>query len=254
MIFNILYSKLNNSKTLVKINMEQAIEKNTVFRYERKFTVSSASRGEIISRIKNHPAFFREIFAPRQVNNIYFDTPALKFYRDNEIGISERKKVRVRWYGELFQKIGSPKLEYKIKSGLLGTKWTFEVQPFEMKEKFSTAFISSVLDRSYVPKPILEDLKMLSPSLINCYKRTYFLSADKQFRLTFDEDLSYYRVATFHPNILRKKEQENAFVIELKYSEESDEMANLITSRFPYRLDKSSKYVNGIHLTRIKKG
>ncbi len=234
--------------------MEQAFKRNTVFRYERKFTVSSANRGDILSRIKNHPAFFREIFAPRQVNNIYFDTPALKFYRDNEIGISERKKVRIRWYGGLFQKIGSPKLEYKIKSGLLGTKWTFDVQPFEMEEQFSAAYISAILNSSYLPKQILEDLKMLSPSLINCYKRTYFLSADKQFRLTFDEDLSYYRVGAFRSDFLRKKEQDNAFVIELKYPEEADETANRITSALPYRLDKSSKYVNGIKLTRIKKG
>ncbi len=224
--------------------------KSSTFRYERKFTIQSADSTAILARIKQHPAFFREIFSARQINNIYFDTPALKFYRDNEIGIAERKKVRIRWYGDLFQKVQKPKLEYKIKSGLLGTKWTFDLHPFEMDTNFSTANISTILNQSDLPPAIREDISMLSPTLINCYKRTYFLSADKAFRLTFDEELSYYRVGALRPNFLRKKMQENAFVIELKYAEKLDKEAHHISTKFPYRMDKSSKYVNGIQLTK----
>ena len=35
-------------------------------------------------------------------------------------------------------------------------------------------------------------------------------------------------------------------ILELKYQEEYDEEANSIINQFPFRLSKSSKYVNGI--------
>ena len=228
--------------------MPQHLNKNTSYRYERKFTATVAHRSEILARIKMHPAFFREIYHARQVNNIYLDTPALKFYNDNKIGISDRKKVRIRWYDDLFGDIISPKLEYKIKSGLLGTKWTFDVAPMSVNKGFSNKYLSGILFNSDLPPEIMEDLKMLSPALLNSYRRTYFLSADQKYRLTLDEQLHFYRPAASDNIIQSKKELKNRFILELKYDQYADEYANHISTLFPYRLDKSSKYVTGIDL------
>ncbi|HHM21804.1 MAG TPA: VTC domain-containing protein, partial [Bacteroidetes bacterium] len=146
----------------------------SAYRYERKFTATAAHRSELISHIKNHPAFFREIYHTRQVNNIYFDTPALKFYNDNITGISQRKKVRIRWYGKTEGQIVSPKLEFKIKSGQVGTKWVLDMADFEMGREFSKKYIFDILKKSDLPAAILEDIKILSPTLVNSYRRTYF--------------------------------------------------------------------------------
>ena len=225
---------------------------NANFRFERKFTAAGTSRSLFVNQIKRHPAFFREIFYTRQVNNIYFDTPALKFYDDNKIGVSERKKVRIRWYGKTNGKIVAPKLEYKIKSGQLGTKWTFDLMDFEMGTGFSKKYIFNIIRQSNLPEEILEDLKLLSPTLINSYHRTYYLSADQKYRLTFDEQLHFFRPNNLGGSLkFPPRLQSNHFIMELKYAQSEDANANYISKLFPYRLDKSSKYVTGIDLTRM---
>ena len=232
--------------------MSLSFKKNTAYRFERKFTAAGADRFPFLVHIKNHPAFFREIFYTRQVNNIYFDTPSLTFYDDNKVGISERKKVRIRWYGNIDGKIISPKLEYKIKSGLLGTKWTFDLKDFEMGNNFSKNYIFDIFQQSNLPEEIVEDLKSLAPALINSYRRTYFLSGDQKYRLTFDEHLKFYRPNNLGGTLKSPlKSQSNHFILELKYAQSEDARANHIAKLFPYRLDKSSKYVTGIDLTRI---
>ncbi len=83
-------------------------------RYERKFMVTAMSLRAIESRIKLHPSYFREAYSQRYINNIYFDTQTLKYYHENERGVSNREKVRIRWYGDTFGAIQNPKLEIKI--------------------------------------------------------------------------------------------------------------------------------------------
>lgn len=227
--------------------MIQHFNKNTPYRYERKFTATAAHRSEFIIQIKKHPAFFIEIYHTRQINNIYFDTLGLQFFNDNVIGIAKRKKVRIRWYGDVNGKVIAPKLEYKIKSGLLGTKWTFDLVDFDITNGLSKKLIPDIFLQSNLPPEILADLKLLSPTLINSYQRTYFLSADKRYRLTFDENLKYYHPRRFQ-NKQKCVEEKNRFILELKYGQEEDEQANHISKLFPFRLDKSSKYVQGVEI------
>ena len=46
---------------------------NLDFRYERKFLVKSVSYHWITHFIKMNSAMFQPAYAPRQINNIYFD-------------------------------------------------------------------------------------------------------------------------------------------------------------------------------------
>ena len=90
------------------------IEKNHNYRFERKFTIpDSYNLKHVESLIKRNTFLFREVFHERQVNNIYFDTAAYNDYFDNVLGVSDRKKIRIRWYGDTFGAIKKPKLEIK---------------------------------------------------------------------------------------------------------------------------------------------
>lgn len=241
--------------------MEKAVNDNTdfieamnippQFRYERKFTVEQPGKAQVLYHIKKHPAQFREIFYPRQINNIYLDTPQFKFYVNNEIGIADRKKVRIRWYGSTFGQVLRPKLEYKIKAGLLGDKWGFDLVSFEVSPGFHNRTLAEIFKASDLPNPVLEDLRFLRPSLLNAYRRTYFLSADGRFRLTLDEQMCYYRIDHPHSNFIYSVPDPTHFIIELKYVPEEDDGANRIAQHFPYRLNKSSKYVNGVVALRL---
>ena len=77
-------------------------------RYERKFLTSYLSKPEVEDIIRLHPASFSEIYHARYVNNIYFDTFSFSSYKENLGCISDRTKVRIRWYGEVFGYIEEP--------------------------------------------------------------------------------------------------------------------------------------------------
>ena len=105
------------------------IEKNK-FRYERKFVVPYLDKEETLQVIFSNTYFFKEIFYERQVNNIYFDSLDMDSYFDNILGNSDRSKIRIRWYGEI-ENVEKPVLEIKIKKGLVGTKLSYPLKPFE---------------------------------------------------------------------------------------------------------------------------
>ena len=203
---------------------------------------------EVESYLKLHPAFFREIFQERTVNNIYFDTCDFKNFMDNVNGNSERKKVRIRWYGELFGKIEKPVLEYKIKSSIVGKKESYPIKGFSLDATFDYATVVDVIKQSNVPEIVKEDFQYVEPALLNNYKRKYFLSSDKNYRVTIDRDLAYYNIKKNNNLFLSKFQKHQTIIVELKYNSQLDNQANSISTLFPFRLTKSSKYVNGVDI------
>jgi len=219
-------------------------------RFERKF-VSCLSKQAVEHEVKKNPALFSEIFHERYINNIYLDTNNLTYYYDNVIGNSYRKKVRIRWYGELFGKINSPVLEYKIKSGLVGNKFSFPLKSFVLEKDFSIDNLFELFEKSDLPENILFELKKLKPDLVNRYKRKYFRTFNKKYRITIDTDLNYYSISRRFNTFLSNVKNDNSVILELKYDIDDDSKANQITNHFPFRLSKSSKYVNGIEKTHF---
>ena len=226
-------------------------KKDSNKRYERKCRVENTNRHQVWHLIKHHPAFFKAIYQPRQINNIYFDSLQFKYYKANEIGIANRKKVRIRWYGPIANIAKQPQLEIKIKNGLVGDKLVYPLPAFSLTNKFTPQFFVDLAATYQVPKTILEELRSLRPTLFNTYQRSYFQSVDKNFRLTFDEDMMFYRPNFLSNQQLKGKQTIGSFIIELKYQLAHDPLARKIFQQFPYRLTKNSKYVNGIDLLQL---
>ncbi len=218
------------------------------YRYERKFVVPTTfSTTEIEQSIKQNTFLFREVFYQRKINNIYFDTENYNDYFDNVLGVSNRKKIRIRWYGDTFGEIKNPVLEIKIKKGVVGDKWSYKLQPFTLNESFSNKTIQQVFKNSGLPLPILESVKHVFPTLLNSYERKYYLSANNKFRVTMDFDLLYYKINRNFNKFFAKPATDINKIVELKYGLESDNMASAVSTQFPFRLSKNSKYVNGIN-------
>ena len=218
------------------------------YRYERKYVIKGFYNKEIETTLKLHPAFFREIFHPRHINNIYFDDLFFKNYKENVNGDAERVKIRIRWYGDFFGDVSKPVLEYKIKKGLLGKKESYKLNPFRFTPKLTFDDIKDMIDSSDLPLHVREDFKKIIPTLVNRYKRKYFLSANKKYRVTIDNNLEYFKVSTHNNNFVQKFKDLHSTVVELKYDATDDNTANIISTLFPYRVSKNSKYVNGIDL------
>ena len=218
----------------------------TSFRYERKFLVSGLSKYEIESIVKNHPAMFMEAYPQRYVNNIYLDTNSMAYYFDNVEGLSQRLKVRIRWYGNQFGFIEKPVLEFKIKKGLVGGKDTFPLNSFHLNEKHSQKVQQELFTKSGLPDALIEYLKPLRFSLLNRYSRKYFESADRKFRITIDFDMEFYKLHPANNSFNEKIIDYSTTVVELKYSDKHDDLARSIANSFPFRVTKSSKYASGI--------
>lgn len=218
----------------------------TQFRYERKFVSSFMSRYEVESIIKLHPAMFSEIYHQRFVNNLYLDNPRFSSYFDNEDGVSERVKTRIRWYDDLFGTVTEPYLELKVKKEFLGGKLRFPLKSFCLDEDCSLQALQNVFDGSDLPGLLREQLKSMGFALINRYTRKYFESADHKFRITIDFDLEYFRINDFRNSFTERLTDRQKVILELKYDQADDDQARFITNQLPFRLTKSSKYAMGI--------
>ena len=218
-----------------------------ISRYERKFVVSDMHYSGILQAVRNHPSAFGVIYHPRYINNIYFDSNDLDFFYDNVSGRGSRKKARIRWYGDLEGNIDKPVLEFKVREGYLGNKLSFPLKPFVLDDTFNTEVLKRVFADSALPDWAFEIMQHLSPSLLNRYSREYFVSFDEKFRLTIDSDLSYHAIEPVHNSFLRSYRSED-FIVEVKYDFLNDKDAPFVTANLPFRLTKSSKYVNGMEL------
>jgi hypothetical protein len=212
-------------------------------RYERKFVIFDLGVAEMEALIRFHPAVFREIYHARYVNNVYFDTPSLDHYHANVRGIADRVKCRIRWYGKPTGPIAMPVLELKRKHGLLGTKESHPLQPFDLDDRFDARL---VLEKSDLTPKLRFELASLRPMLMNRYRRRYFLSHDGKYRLTLDSELAYRTVGPGVARFPAWLPGDGRVIVELKFAVGGEEGASRIATRFPFRLTRSSKYVLGI--------
>ena len=103
-----------------------------------------------------------------------------------------------------------------------------------------------------IKEKIKEKIKDLEAVFINRYYRKYFLSADKNFRITIDTQMSYYTFNPMKNNFLHRIENNDEVIVELKYiSSENDIKVRKISNELPFILTKSSKYVTGIDLLQL---
>lgn len=214
------------------------------FRYERKYLIKQLSKYDVENIIKFHPAMFSEIFHQRFVNNLYFDSYQLNNYYENIEGVKNRIKVRIRWYGKLFGYIEKPYLEVKIKKGELGQKLSYSLTPFTLSK--NTKIVEILESFVKFNDFYLIEFNSLIPTLLNRYSRKYFQSCSNNYRITVDNDLSYYHINNENNNFLNHYYDSNSVILELKYGQDFDREASYISSIFPFRISKNSKYVNGV--------
>ena len=219
------------------------INKNN-WRCELKFIIIGQSSESVFSLIKTHPAMFSEIYHERKINNIYCDTLNFHTFSDNVMGIADRLKVRIRWYGETFSSIEKPILEFKIKSGLAGRKEYFRMKPLSIDKETTANYISQEINNTKVTSAAKKVLLVTKPVLINNYFRRYFISSCKNFRITFDTNLMFYSFLGRR----RSAVPANQNILEIKFNKSNLINSNNVTNHFPFRVNKSSKYITGLNL------
>ena len=166
----------------------------TESRIERKFFIPNKLPQEIEAIIMCNSALFKEIFKQRRVNNIYFDTFKRNSFWQNIEGDPKKKKYRIRWYDIQNGDIQKPVLEYKIKDGIAGKKYSIPIRPFDISSNSWYQNIVNSISKSDLSYSLFKEIDTLEPTLFNFYDRKYFLSKDKKFRLTLDTNMNYFNV------------------------------------------------------------
>ena len=215
-------------------------------RYERKFAIYDLDLHAIRMVLSLNPAAFTSIFKPRYINNIYLDTPQRDSFHQTVAGATPRKKVRIRWYGDMMGTIVNPLLEFKIKEGLTGYKITLPLAEFTLGTNFTRKDLDHLLTVSRIPADIRHELSFLEPALLNRYHRSYYLSGSKNIRTTVDTNLTFHPIFSSPAQFLGYSSSDCVTVVETKYAPEADPEAAAIASAFPFRVTKFSKYVTGI--------
>lgn len=214
-------------------------------RYERKYRIEQLSPAAVRQTVRLLPHGFRVAYEERVVNNIYFDTPDFIKIRENRDGISNRKKLRVRWYGDLRGEEAT--LEIKGKKNMLGTKDFFKTKfsDFKNLKELTDFVLTATNSRNYELRPVI----------LNQYKRTYFVTSDQKIRITVDENLRFFPLfdkGSVTPVSTIFDADESFWmnspyaILELKYERGNEQYANEIAQYLPFRLTKFSKFATGM--------
>ena len=217
------------------------------YRFERKYVVHDDFQ-TVLHGVRLSPGLFRTAFPPRDVNNIYFDTPDRRHYWENVAGLADRVKVRIRWYGPMLGLAPKPTLEIKVKRGLVGMKQSYKLPPISIENPLRVAFLRDWLLKAELPESEIARMLSLQPVLLNRYHRHYFVAPDHQLRLTVDSRLRFNRVdgGTNHLSNHVHPAHTDMTVIELKYPAEFSRREEEVAQALPFRLSRMSKYVFGL--------
>lgn len=221
-------------------------EKSLETRYEIKQAYSDLRLPELRSWVQVHPAGFHTAYPARRVNSIYFDTHGLDTFNDHISGVPVRRKLRYRWYGDDLRVARNGQVEVKNKSELAGWKLIEKLEADFVLENSNWAGLIDQM-RGASSGVIKELLSISRPVVLTVYYREYFVSADRQVRLTIDSRLKgYSQFLTSRPNINFSQPGDGQIILELKSDiNQAAELADML-SHFPVRAGRYSKFVTNI--------
>jgi hypothetical protein len=219
--------------------MAKKLDDKNAWRFERKYELSlqefiQFEKLILLSDLSTlHP--------DRQINNCYFDSITNNAYTESVEGYSEKMKVRVRWYGALFNTV-KPILEFKLKQNHSNKKESFKLFQTTINQDFNWKDYAKEVQKYIHETYNLTILNRLEPALINTYKRSYYSNFDKSFRLTVDSKLKF--ISPKNKLSYKSPQEIGSYIIELKSNNE-----NLIRN-FPVakNLGKFSKFATGLQL------
>jgi hypothetical protein len=216
------------------------------YRYEIKFILDQADLTSAMTWLYSSTSA-RSTYPPRFVNSIYFDDPGYSSVRDNLAGISDRKKIRLRWYhNDKIEDISGLKLEVKCRNGRLGNKESFDLKSMEDKLlELEYRKLSSEIEEHVGGHEDFMIDEYLSPSLHVSYCREYFEDMSG-IRYTFDKPISFYG-ALPHSRIFQNTEIPYPNIImEIKFDpNKKDEVSDMLRS-LSLTPKRHSKYLVGL--------
>ena len=212
-------------------------------RYEIKYQLSKGDYFNLSSYLKC--INLKESFKSRIVNSIYYDDAEFKLYENSVFGLSQRFKIRGRFYDKESNILN---FEKKTRIGDLGYKNIIHNKFFH--NKIPLIYNNNISDKiTEIPKRIFEKY---SPVAYISYKRKYFTYDN--LRITIDRNIKSwtikYNKSFFY---LTRPYFFNHCIMELKIGKDSIfnyQLIQRIVSEFNLIECKNSKYDKAIKSLR----
>jgi SPX domain protein involved in polyphosphate accumulation len=212
---------------------------NKVNRFERKWVYRANEHLTLINALIKSNLFFYKQYPDRRVNSIYFDDINCSSIIENLDGVSKKKKIRIRWYGEK-SKLINPMLEIKSKKGFETNKKTYQINELNdltFKNFKNLELIKNIVNSKNKTKNIIY------PILTTHYDRQYLVSNNGCVRATVD-----YNLKSVHLKNLSQidiiKNFSSTCILEVKYPTNLDKYVRQNLSEMTLRLSRNSKYIN----------
>jgi hypothetical protein len=213
------------------------------YRTELKYTGDLVAVGAALEWLHQSPEFFRQQYPQRQVNNVYFDTFDFDDATDNLIGLSDREKLRLRWYGREHRS-GAAKIEYKMKRRSMGSKSMHALELPDLSSMDARSLSRYMLEHCQRSSRLRIDSRAFNPTVFLNYQREYFINRIQNVRFTVDTGIQFCRIRRLGRGVLGRAMQPMPYtVLEVKFDLEHAAHAARALAGFPLRADRHSKYL-----------
>ncbi|MCI5138595.1 MAG: VTC domain-containing protein [Candidatus Electrothrix sp. AR1] len=214
---------------------------NRDYRYEIKFVLNEINLTAALNWIYTSTNL-RKKFKGRYVNSLYFDDLEYRAVRDNLAGISQRQKIRLRWYRHA-DRVNGLVLEQKNREDRYGSKNRFPVGDSRLTER-------PIADiNRYIGQLLLENIVSAdtyhTASLHIEYYRQYF-EDNNGLRLTFDREISFKNIISYCSINMLPAASYPAVVMELKFTPELKIYVAELLRSLPLTPKRHSKYLVGL--------
>lgn len=155
-----------------------------------------------------------------RIRSMYFDTYERKSYRENDAGVEERKKYRIRVYDNPKDYIRL-EIKHKLKGKNIKEGCQLSIETYQQIMDRTLRFDSAhpkALNQLYLDMY----MNLLRPSIIVEYERTAIVYDIGNVRITFDRNISYsHKFEFFLDDEIPKTPllPSNKHVFEVKYDE-----------------------------------
>ena len=208
------------------------------FRYETKIPLEKGQYIELQAWLLGALYKPRETFPRRAIHSVYCDDVNLNNYFENVSGISDREKVRLRWYNDDLEKIA---LERKLKTNKLNRKDIVRLKNPSGARPDTIPAVLALFAENDIEHQF--DMDRMKPIIEIGYDRDYFELAPG-IRLTLDTNITTRRL---NPAPSEWKTRSPVFaVMEIKYPPALASIAKDSMKGIPFRIFRHSKYVIGV--------
>ena len=236
---------MTNRESRLPDSMSATLTQRIPVRSERKYllrfgageSASALVRRKLPALERHHPA--------RRISSLYFDTATYASYWQSNAGLSNRAKLRLRWYGELGAETRF-RLELKRRANWFGWKVVADVDALDLANLRWSALRGALARQIEGEARVALDL-LPEPVLVTHYRREYLHAPSLGVRLTVDTDLTFYdQRLRSKPNLRFDRTRAPFTVIETKADKARERVAIRLVRPLGLRHTRFSKYCYGL--------